>query len=169
MEQTINNFAVYEDDTNFIGMAEATLPDLDSIKDEIQGAGLMGKIEIPIIGQFEAMTLGLTFRTHTAEAVTLCEQRYHTIQLYEAVQQTNDTSGELEIKQTRHVFKVMPKTYKAGTVAPATSASASGEYAVHYWAEYVDGEKVLEIDPVGRKCYINGTDYYADVRTALGM
>ena len=51
---------------------------------------------------------------------------------------------------------------------PATPANGSGEYAVRYWATYLEGKKVRELDPLNFICYINGTDYLAAVRKALG-
>jgi hypothetical protein len=40
--------------------------------------------------------------------------------------------------------------------------------AVDYWATYIDGQKTLEIDPKHLICYMDGTDYLADYRTAIG-
>ena len=34
---------------------------------------------------------------------------------------------------------------------------------------YIDGKKVREVDQLNFICYVNGTDYLADVRKALGM
>ena len=36
------NFAVYEDATEFYGMAEATLPEISQITEEVKGAGMAG-------------------------------------------------------------------------------------------------------------------------------
>ena len=58
---------------------------------------------------------------------------------------------------------------KGGSVAPAAPSNGSGEYAVRYWATYIDGKKVREVDQLNFICYVNGTDYLADVRKALGM
>ena len=55
------------------------------------------------------------------------------------------------------------------SVAPAAPSNGSGEYAVRYWATYIDGKKVREVDQLNFICYVNGTDYLADVRKALGM
>ena len=41
--------------------------------------------------------------------------------------------------------------------------------SVRYWATYIDGKKVREVDQLNFICYVNGTDYLADVRKALGM
>lgn len=51
---------------------------------------------------------------------------------------------------------------------PAAPSNGSGEYAVRYWATYIDGKKVREVDQLNFICYVNGTDYLADVRKALG-
>ena len=55
-----------------------------------------------------------------------------------------------------------------GKVAAASTADVSGEYAVSYYAMYLDGSKVTEIDPLNFVCIINGKDYLKDVRKALG-
>ena len=60
------------------------------------------------------------------------------------------------------------QTIAPGKLAPAASAEASGEYAATYFATYIDGKKVLEIDIINFIYYVNGTDYLADVRKALG-
>lgn len=56
-------------------------------------------------------------------------------------------------------------------MAVSSSKSANRfatEFAVRYWATYIDGKKVREIDPLNFICLIDGTDYLADVRKALG-
>ena len=161
MDQSIINFKVYEDSVEYVGMAQATLPDLTALTQSISGAGIAGNVEAVILGHFDAMTLGLNFRTVTAQSVKLSEPRRHTIDLRVA-QQDEDVA-------VKHIFVVIPKSDKGGTVAPASPSNGSGEYAVRYWATYIDGKKVREIDPLNFKCEINGVDYLAPVRTALGM
>jgi hypothetical protein len=68
----------------------------------------------------------------------------------------------------KHVLIVSPTKYNPGKLAPASSADASGEYAVTYYATYIDGVKELEIDVINFIFYVDGTDYLADVRKALG-
>lgn len=46
--------------------------------------------------------------------------------------------------------------------------SHAGQFFTPYWATYLDGKKVRELDPTNFICYINGTDYLAAVRKALG-
>lgn len=168
MDQSVINFAVYEDANEYDGMANVTLPDLSSITATINGAGISGNVEVPIIGQYEAMTLGLSFRTPTLQAMRLTEPRRHQIDLRAAIQDEDPVAGQVITRAIKHVFVVIPKSLVGGTVAPASPTDSSGEYAVRYWAQYIDGKKVLEIDPLNNICLINGVDYLADSRKALG-
>lgn len=168
MDQNIINFAVYEDGIEYIGVAQATLPDLTALTQSITGAGVTGNIESVVIGHFDAMTLTLNFRTINSHSVKLSAPRRHNIDLRVAQQHENTTAGKIEVSAMKHVFVVIPKTDKGGTVAPASQSDGSGEYAVHYWATYMDGKKIREIDPLNSICYIDGVDYLAEVRSALG-
>lgn len=168
MDQSVINFAVYEDSVEMLGMAKATLPDLTWLTQNISGAGIGGNVEAVILGHSDAMTLGLNFRTTSEHAIKLSEPRRHNIDLRIAQQGEDTVAGKVKVQPVKHIFVVIPKTDKGGSVAPAASTDGSGEYAVRYWATYIDGKKVREIDPLNYICIINGIDYLADVRKALG-
>ncbi|MCD8199806.1 MAG: phage major tail tube protein [Coriobacteriaceae bacterium] len=168
MDQSVINFAVYEDSTEYLGMAQASLPDLTMLTESISGAGIAGNIEAVILGHYDTMTLGLDFRTVSKQSIKLSSPKRHNIELRVAQQDEDPVAGEVKVVKVKHVFVVIPKSDKGGTVAPATPTNGSGEYAVRYWATYIDGKKYREIDPLNFICYIDGTDYLASVRTALG-
>lgn len=168
IDETVIGFAVYEDGKEYIGESEVALPEISLITEEITGAGIAGKIESVILGAVEAMTLTLNFRTVTKNAVSLHEPRKHNIDLRVAQQQTDTTKGITEVVNVRHCFVIMPKKLNPGKVASASAAEVSGEYAVSYYATYIKGEKVLEIDPLNYIYEVNGKDYLKDVRAALG-
>lgn len=167
MDQLIVNYAIYEDSKEFLGTVDATLPNIAWLTSTISGAGIAGNIDA-IIPHLDAMTLGLSFRTTTKEAISLAEPRRHTIDLRAARQDENPVSGRFETVPIKHTLVVLPKTHNSGRLGPATTSDASGEYAVRYWATYIGGEKVSEFDPLNYICIMNGVDYLADVRTALG-
>ncbi len=166
-ESTIN-FAVFEDDIEQIGVATATLPTLSAVMQTVSGAGISGNVEVGIAGYYDTMELGLSFRNFTGCNVSLSEPRLHNLQLRAAVQVEDPLDGVVRIQETKHVFVVFPKTDAGGSMAPASPSNGSGTYAVRYWATYIDGERVREIDPFNSICFINGVDYLADVRAALG-
>lgn len=147
------NFAVYEDATEFYGMAEVTLPEITQITEEVKGAGISGAFNGAFVGHIEAMTLTLNFRSVTADAVKLAEPRNHQLDLRAAQQYWDNTAGKFVQQAVKHVLMVTPTKFAPGKLAPAASAEASGEYAATYFATYIDGKKVLEIDiTVGPWC-----------------
>ena len=183
MDQSIINFKVYEDSVEYVGMAQATLPDLTALTQSISGAGIAGNVESVILGHFDAMTLGLNFRTVTDQSVKLSEPRRHTIDLRVAQQDEDVVAGKVVVRartefeehgkdRMRIIVTELPyqvnKRQLIKNIADAPS-NGSGEYAVRYWATYIDGKKVREVDQLNFICYVNGTDYLADVRKALGM
>ena len=166
---TLNvNFACYEDAKEYLGMTEATLPDIEYMSETISGAGIGGELEEVLVGMVSAMTTTLNFRTPNASAIKLTRPGVHKIDLRVAQQRRNSTSGKIDIVQIKHILKLTPKKQGMGTVAPASPADVSGDYATSYFATYIDGKKKTEIDPENFICNIDGKDYLADVRKALG-
>lgn len=168
MDQSNINFAVYEDGQEYYGMASATMPNLSNLVQSISGAGIAGNIEAVILGHVDNMTLGLNFRTTSEASIRLSEPRRHTIDLRIAQQVEDPVTNSIDAVAEKHVFIVIPKNHTVGSVAPATPTNGSGEYAVRYWATWIDGKKVREIDPLNFICEVNGVDYLAPVRKALG-
>ena len=168
IDQSIINFAIYEDAVDLVGMADATLPDLASLTQTISGAGIAGNIEVALLGHFDTMTLTLKFRTTTEQSLKLTEPRLHNIDIRVAQQAEDTVAGTTIVQNVKHVMRVMPKKFAAGTIAPAALGDASGEYAVRYWAAYKDEKKIIEVDPFNFICVINGVDYLREVRKALG-
>lgn len=167
-DESVINFAVYEDSVEYVGMAGVTLPNLAAIVQTLSGAGIAGNVEVPVLGHYDVMSLTLNFRTTTEHSVRLSEPRRHNIDLRMAQQIEDTVAGEVKVQSIKHVLVVVPKTDTGGTVAPATPTNGSGEYSVRYWATYIDGAKVREIDPLNFICEVNGVDYLADVRKAIG-
>lgn len=168
INESVINFQVYEDATEFYGMSEATLPEISHIVNDVQGAGISGTYESVILGHLEALTLTLNFRTPTRDTFKLAEPREHHIDLRVAQQDKNTVTGRTEVRALKHVFICKPKKTSLGGVQPANPADANGEYAVTYWSTFIDGVKTLEIDILNFIFEVNGTDYLAPVRAALG-
>ena len=168
VDEVISNFAVYEDAVEFLGMSEATVPEVENVAEEMSGSGIGGKLESIVLGHVEAMTLTLNFRTVTAAAIKLAEPRLHRLDLRAAQQEQNTRTGIIETRSVKHILRVKPKKFSPGKLAAASAADASGEYAVYYYAINIDGVKKIEIDPLNFIYIINGIDYMKDIRKALG-
>lgn len=166
--ETIINFACYENGKEYVGHVDATLPEIAALTQEISGAGISGNLESVIIGHYAAMSMSINFRTVTNSAVRLMVPRAHKLCLMGAQQESDAATGKLIIKKVKHVVRAFPKKFSPGKLAAASPADASGEFAVSYYALYIDGVQKIEIDPINFICKVNGKDYMKEVRKALG-
>lgn len=162
------DFEVYEDSVNLIGVAKCTPPDIEYLTAPITGAGISGNVDAVLIGMVNAMTATLNFRSVTDSATKLMSPKKHQLDLRIAEQYWDTVAVEKKVWADKIVMVVIPKKTSIGEVAPASAANVSGEYSVYYYAGYKDGKQLWEIDPFNQKCVVDGVDYFADVRTALG-
>jgi len=166
--QAYLEFEVYEDNINLLGVAKATLPEIAYLTQDITGAGFSGKIEAVLIGMMDAMTLKLDFRSCTDAAVQLMSPHKHHIDLRVGEQYWDNVNVDQDIQADKHVLIVVPKKMSPGTVAPASLADVSGEYAVYRYEGYKDGKTLWKIDPFNYICEVGGVDYMAKLRQILG-
>jgi P2 family phage contractile tail tube protein len=168
MDEMIVNFAVYEDGIELLGFADVKFPDINFLTNTISGAGIAGRIESVAAGMVDAMTTTMNFNTVTDASISLTEPRAHKLDLRVAQQRRNNGSGQLGVESFKHVLIATPKKLTIGKAAPASTGDVSGDYSTSYYAMYKAGKKLIEIDPVNFICIVNGVDYLADVRSALG-
>lgn len=162
------DFEVYEDSVNLVGVAKVTPPDIEFLTASITGAGITGTIEAVLIGMVNTMTTTLNFRSVTDAATKLMSPKKHQLDLRVAEQYWDTVGVGKEVWADKYVLVVVPKKTSIGEIAPASAANVSGEYTTYYYAGYKDGEKLWEIDPFNQVCIVDGVDYLADVRKALG-
>lgn len=168
VDEFVVSYAMYENGTEYMGTTEVTLPDLEFMTEELSGAGIAGTVEEVITGNMSAMTTTFNFRTVGKWTTKLLEPRVHNIDLRVAQQNMETKDGTTSVSSVKHIMKIKPKKTTLGKVSAASTADASGEYSVLYYALYVDGVKITEVDPLNFVCIINGKDYLQEVRKALG-
>ncbi|MCI9376815.1 MAG: phage tail protein [Oscillibacter sp.] len=162
------NLEIYEDDVNLLGVAKVQLPSIAYPCVTISGAGMMGEMEIPLYGMVNAMTLTINWLTPHGDAVRLMSPEKHQLDMRVAEEYWDVEQAEVGLWADKYVVIVRPKNASPGTVAPMGNADTSGEYAVYYFAAYRDGKQLWEVDKRSMKCVIDGVDYMAPVRKALG-
>lgn len=169
LDEVVVSYRIFENSTEYLGIANVTLPDIEFLTTTISGAGIAGEVEEVIKGHIKAMRTTINFNTYGDNALQLTTPVDHTIDLRVVQQDRNMTAGKVEMRNTKHIMVVKPIKVALGKLETANTADASGEYAVSYYAQYVGGKKKIEIDPLNYKCVINGVDYLADVRKAMGL
>jgi hypothetical protein len=164
---SVINYALYEGETEFIGITQVELPSLEFLTQTVTGAGIAGEIESVLIGQMKAMSMTLKHTVLTKQGIVLSTPNMHTWELRE-VQQTVRSNGALAPTGVKHIFKAFPKQMDGGSLKPQSPSDPNTVASVLYWAEYRDGQKIMELDPLNNICYMNGVDYLDSVRKALG-
>ena len=68
----INMFNVYKDGKQLIGVTdEVSLPDLEPLSETMSGAGILGEIDSPAIGQFGSIEMEIPFRVLDSDMFSL--------------------------------------------------------------------------------------------------
>ena len=162
------NLEVYEDSVNLLGVAKVQLPTIAYPTVSISGAGMMGNMNVPLIGMVDAMRATINFLTVTQAAASLAAPRQHLLDLRVAEEFWEVEKAESGMWAEKYVMLVQTKSIAPGTVAPMSAADVSGEFEVYYYAAYRKGKRLWEIDKRNMRCIIGDVDYMADVRRALG-
>lgn len=114
------------------------------------------------------MTTNINWLTPHGDAVKLMSPKKHQLDMRVAEEFWDVEQADVGVWADKYVMIVRPKTTDPGTVAPMGSADTSGEYVVYYFAAYKDGKQLWEVDKRNMKCVVDGVDYMAPVRKALG-
>ncbi len=169
MDAGIINFAVYENGSEYLGMANVALPDRSNKKLTVNGAGIPGDIELPVIGHRDAMTAKFTWTDVNSDTYKLWEQRRHLIDLRAAHEGYDSASGTIGVHAYKYVMEVIPTARTNGTVAPSSPQGSSIDVSVLSIKEYIDGKLVEDFEPINFKDIDStGHDNLAAVRNALG-
>lgn len=163
------NCAVYEDGSEYLGMARVTMPDSTNKTFTLNGAGIPGDVDIPVMGHKDAMHATFEFIDSGLGAHKLSEDRRHLIDLRVAHEGFDATAGRLTVSGHKYVMTFVPITRSGGELAPATAQSRTVEGSVLAIKEFIDGKLVQDFDPLNFKNIdATGKDALADVRRALG-
>lgn len=170
IDEGVINYALYEDGNRYLGIATVDMPDKESKAFTMNGAGISGDIDIPVIAHRNAMFMTINFRDTSEAAYILAEERVHLIDLRVVHQSLDTTAGEIGTTNHKFVTKIIPISLSGGSLSPASPQAVSGKYSVLSIAEYIDGKCVSNIDPTA---FIDidhtGKDRAEAIRKGLGM
>lgn len=163
------NFRVYQDGDDLLGISDVTLPKLDSITETVKGAGVAGEIDDPTIGHFGSMELELNWRSLVKSNIVLAKPTGVHLDLRGACQGHDSAKNVLKTMPVKIVVEGKPKSTDLGKLDMGATTDTKNTIEVTYIKITVDGETVLEIDKFNYICVIDGVDYMADIRDALGL
>lgn len=169
MDAGVINFAVYEDGSEYLGMANVAFGSVSNKRLTVNGAGIAGDVDIPVPGHRDAMTLTISWVDVSESAYKLSDPRVHNLDIRTAHEGYDPIGGALNVAAAKHLLRVIPLSRDDGTIAPAAAQGQSQEFSVLSRTDYINGKMVMQYDPINFKDVgADGVDRLAAVRNALG-
>lgn len=169
MAEKLINFRVYNEGNDLLGVADVDLPSIESMTDTVKGAGIAGEVDSPTLGHYGSMTCTIKWRTTSKDVIQLAKPKAHQIELRGAVQVYDSGAGTYETLAQKFVLKAVPKNVSLGKLDVGTTQDTSSEFEVNYIKIFLGGKEVFELDKYNYICKIDGEDFLAGTRKALGL
>lgn len=163
------NYNMFLEGARQAGTVDVTLPNVQAVTQSIQGAGIAGVADVPVLGHTQDMTMTVNFRVATADIRLLLPQQYHHIEFWPALQTLDSGTGKLAVVDHKVIVKGMVKGDNLGTLNPGEVQGRSLEFNIIYLKELVGGELIREIDKFNFIYNIGGQDLLSSVRSAIGL
>ena len=165
------NYEVYaenEGSERLLGVASLDLPELENLSTDLKGAGLLGEVSQAIIGHYSAMSITIHWRTIHADLTELAAPYGHKVTFRGAIQNYDAGQNRVKISPVKITVNGTPNKASIGKFEPGEQTDSETELGITYLKIEVDGEELVELDQLNYVCRINGVDYVADVKDAVG-
>ena len=162
--EKINEYNVYQDGNALIGVVpDMELPGVKMKTSTVVGAGMLGELDSPAIGQFESMVQEIKFNVLYSSAIDMLSPLSAVNLTFRASQQVYDKTGGYAFKGLRIVERGRVKEFKPGKLVRAEGMEATVTLEVTYLLLEVDGVTMLEIDKLNPKYVVNNKDMLAGI------
>jgi len=162
-------FRAFNEKDDLLGVVDVELPEFETISEEITGAGIAGKMEVPVIGHFGSMTLTMNWRAYTSYVTKLAKPLAHQLDLRGSIQHFDPGTGEHVTVPVQVMTRAIPKKTAIGKLATGALMDTSTEFEVVTIKVKLDGDEHIEYDKLNYVFKIDGTDYLESVKADLGL
>lgn len=170
LKNRLIDFRIYNSKGNsLLGTADVTLPDFEFMSDTFKGAGIAGEVDIPTLGQYSSLTLGLSWNSINTDLTELSTPGSHDLEIRGAQQGYNKDTGDIEVDEIVINTRVLTKKTGLGKLEKSSSTDSSYEAEIVSFKLTLNGTTVIDMDKMSYKLEINGTDYLSAVSSALGL
>lgn len=168
LEQVIN-YEVFVDGGRCLGTASVDLPELQYMTQTIKGAGIAGEYEAPTLGHLQSLEIKLTFRALYESPIALMEQKAVILSLRGAVQQYDSANGTLKPLPVRIDARGRIKGGAMGKFEPSELMDTEITFECDVISVKINNIEYFMHDKLNFVNRVNGQDYLASVRLALGI
>lgn len=153
----------YTEIPNLLGFS---VPDVTFGSNEMDGAGMIGKVNVTDTSNIEAMEASITTSDDSGNAALLNDPNGVEVVLHWAVDQVG-TNGSSEYIAHRAVIKGFASVIPGGEKKKGEAAEIEHKFSVWYYKEEINGKTVTLVDMLAPKCVINGVDRLEKLNKAL--
>ena len=168
LDTHLANYEVFIDGKRSLGTAEVTLPNFEYMVTTLKGAGVAGELDVPTVAHFSNLELTLKWLAVNAKAFELLPPKGLKLALYGAQQQIDTATGNYQIIQNKIEVTGLPKNLNLGKMTPADVMDTETVISLLTLKETLNKKVILEYDKLNWVFRINGTDYAAELKSALG-
>ena len=168
VQQTIN-YEVYVDGDRYLGTASVDNPEITYLTNEISGAGIAGKVDMPTLSHLENMELTLHWRNIFERPTHLMNQHTNMLSLRSAMQRYDAALGIQNVYPIRIDVRSLSLSTVLGKLEPGEQTETESKFNLDYIKIMVGDVKVFEHDKFNYVHEVEGVDYLAPVRSALGL
>lgn len=164
------NFEVYLEGNRLIGLATVDLSELEYLSTDIKGNGIAGEFSVPTRGHLNNLTVTLHWRILYEDSLQFLSQGAgHNFSLRGAWEKYDAATGVRSVHALRVDMRGHTSKLTMGKWEPGETSDTELELTLDYINVICDGEDVFTHDKFNFIHTVNGVDYLADVRTALGL
>lgn len=161
-DKTSDKKGVYVEDTT-----SYTRPEIAMMSDGISGAGIMGEIDMPTLGQLDSMEGEIVLNKTNGRALAMFAPGSHTVEIRWATNQLNSATGASTVQGNKEIITYVPKTLAMGDIENNETNEATLTFEVLTYEYFIDGSSIIKIDKLNNVFKIHGFDYAAQIRAKL--
>ena len=163
------NFRVFRNVSEFLGVAQITLPQIQAMTASIKGSGISGEVDSVVTGHYQSMSMAMQFRTMTNACSVLAAPTTHELTARGSIDVMEPLTG-LRSKSSMKVWsKCLPKNTNLGKFESGTTMDSEIEMEIYAIGVWIDGTELVYIDKFNYIARVHGVDYLADARVAEGL
>lgn len=163
-------FRVYYQGTDLLGLATLEMPQIQYITETLNGAGIAGEIESPVIGLTQSMTCKMSFTSATPNVFDSLNWTLQPLfECYSALQFVDESTGIRDSMPYRINMIGRPKSINLGSLEQGKKHGNEEELELTRLEVLLDGKEKLLIDKLQFIHRVNGTDLLQSVRAQMGL
>lgn len=154
---------VYKDGELVAKDVTVTLPNINYLTAEHKA---MGTVELPVLGQIEAMEAAVTKKGYDSGLAKLARPEAMNLE-FRFVQDVIDSDNVSKPEGCKAFLRAVPKTLPGGDLEPGSVGDTQVTFAVTRYQLIVGGEELCLIDQLKGIQRIYGTDYAKSINSLL--